>query len=138
MTRTSLPFLVVSALAVATISTTGCTGNRGGKKADETAEAAAPAGASKIITMEQVDDSLTAKVQGERFRVTYGDQDPYTGAENPLVTIVEFSDFQCPFCSRVNESLSQVKQTYGADVRVVFRQRPLAMHPDARIGARVY
>ncbi len=60
---------------------------------------------------------------------------PQHGPDDALVTIVEFSDFQCPFCSRVNESLTQVKQTYGADVRVVFRQRPLPMHPAARDGS---
>jgi protein-disulfide isomerase len=52
------------------------------------------------------------------------------------VTIVEFSDFQCPFCQRVNDALSQVKQNFAGDIRVVFRQRPLPMHPDAREGAK--
>jgi protein-disulfide isomerase len=45
------------------------------------------------------------------------------------VTIIEFSDFQCPFCSRVNPSIAQAKETYGDKLRVVFRQFPLNIHP---------
>jgi protein-disulfide isomerase len=138
MKRTSLPFLVVSALAVATISTTGCTGNRGGKKTDEVAASDEKHGAGgKVITMDDVDDKLNAKVQGERFRVTYNADDPFHGADSPLVTIVEFSDFQCPFCSKFADMLSEVQKdpAYAKDVRVVFKQFPLPMHKDAGMGS---
>ena len=138
MKRTSLPFLVVSALAVATISTTGCTGNRGGKKTDEVAASETPGGpAGKVITMDDVDDKLNGKVQGERFRVTYNADDPYKGADSPLVTIVEFSDFQCPFCTKFTDMLNEVIKdpAYAKDVRVVFKQFPLPMHKDAGTGS---
>ena len=137
MKTLSLPIFLVTALALTTSSLTGCTGNRGGKKADETAEAAAPGAAGKVITMEQVDDSLNAKIQGERFRVTYGDQDPYIGSDDPLVTIVEFSDFQCPFCSKFGDMLHEVAKdpAYAKDLRVVFKQFPLPMHKDAQMGS---
>jgi protein-disulfide isomerase len=45
------------------------------------------------------------------------------------ITIIEFSDFQCPFCSRVNPALAQAKEIYGDKMRVVFRQFPLNIHP---------
>ncbi len=61
---------------------------------------------------------------------------PQHGPDDALVTIVEFSDFECPFCSRVNGSVDQVKKTYGDDVRVVFRQRPLSFHANARPAAK--
>ncbi|MBZ5714639.1 DsbA family protein [Nannocystis pusilla] len=64
------------------------------------------------------------------------DARPQWGPDDALVTIVEFSDFQCPFCKRVNGAIEDVKKNYPSDVRIVFRQRPLAMHPQARIGAR--
>jgi protein-disulfide isomerase len=51
------------------------------------------------------------------------------------VQIVEFSDFQCPFCSRAASAVHQLKQKYEKDVRFVFRQFPLQMHPDARPAA---
>ncbi|MCA9688085.1 MAG: thioredoxin domain-containing protein, partial [Myxococcales bacterium] len=49
---------------------------------------------------------------------------------------VEFSDFQCPFCSRVNPAMKQIKETYPNDVRIVFRQLPLPMHKQAQPAAR--
>jgi len=64
------------------------------------------------------------------------DARPQLGPDDALVTIVEFSDFECPFCSRVNASMDEVKSTYGKDVRVVFRQRPLSFHASARPAAK--
>jgi protein-disulfide isomerase len=60
---------------------------------------------------------------------------PAFGPENARVQIVEFSDFQCPFCSRAASAVHQLKQKYEKDVRFVFRQFPLQMHPDARPAA---
>lgn len=56
---------------------------------------------------------------------------PAKGPEAAPVTIVEFSDFECPFCARVNPTLAQVQETYGDKVRIVFRQFPLNIHPNA-------
>lgn len=60
---------------------------------------------------------------------------PAFGPENALVTIVEFSDFQCPYCSRAADVAHQIKEKYGTKVRFVFRQFPLPMHPQARGAA---
>ncbi|HMB52777.1 MAG TPA: thioredoxin domain-containing protein [Thermoanaerobaculia bacterium] len=68
-------------------------------------------------------------------RVEVAAEGPSAGPEDAAVTIVEFSDFQCPFCSRVNPTLDQVKATYGENVRVVFRQFPLNIHPQAQKAA---
>ncbi|HEX2224847.1 MAG TPA: thioredoxin domain-containing protein [Thermoanaerobaculia bacterium] len=57
------------------------------------------------------------------------------GAANAPVTIVEFSDFECPYCSRVNPTLAQVMSTYGDKVRIEFRQFPLNFHPNAQKAA---
>ncbi len=60
---------------------------------------------------------------------------PSFGPKHAKVTIVEWSDFECPFCSRVVPTLQKIKETYGKDVRVVFRHQPLPFHANAKLAA---
>jgi protein-disulfide isomerase len=60
---------------------------------------------------------------------------PAQGPENAPITIVEFSDFECPYCARINPTLEQVKAKYGDQVRLVFRQFPLSIHRSAQKAA---
>ncbi|MCI0573808.1 MAG: DsbA family protein [Myxococcaceae bacterium] len=69
-------------------------------------------------------------------KATFPAEAPSWGPKEAKVTIVEWSDFQCPFCSRVNPTLKQIKETYPNDVRIVFRHQPLPMHPDAPLAAQ--
>jgi protein-disulfide isomerase len=57
------------------------------------------------------------------------------GPENALVTIVEFSDFQCPFCRLFAQNLDEALSSGVDDVRVIFHHMPLSMHPWARVAA---
>ncbi len=57
--------------------------------------------------------------------------DPMTGARHAAVTVVEFSDFQCPFCSRAVGPVKEVEQAFGMDVRIVWKHMPLPFHPNA-------
>ncbi len=68
----------------------------------------------------------------EPFRVDVAAAGPRKGPADAPVTIVEFSDFECPFCGRVNPSIEKILDTYGDRVQVVFRQFPLDIHPNAR------
>jgi len=57
---------------------------------------------------------------------------PSEGATNAKVTIVEFSDFQCPYCIRAYPTVKQILQTYKNDVKIYFKQFPLInLHPYA-------
>ena len=58
------------------------------------------------------------------------------GGLNAKVTIVEWIDFQCPYCNRAQATLAQVEAEYGDKVRIVVKQNPLAFHNDADIAAR--
>jgi protein-disulfide isomerase/serine/threonine protein kinase len=60
---------------------------------------------------------------------------PEKGGKSAKVVIQVFSDFQCPFCKRVNTTLAQVLGDYGDKVKVVWRHHPLAMHKDAHLAA---
>lgn len=61
---------------------------------------------------------------------------PVKGSENAPVTIVEFSDFQCPFCSRVVPTLKQIEEEYKGKVKIAFRQNPLPFHQNAMSAAK--
>jgi protein-disulfide isomerase len=61
------------------------------------------------------------------YKVPIGNS-PILGSPNALVTIVEFSDFQCPFCSRVEPTLKAIRDKYGDKVRLVWKNEPLPFH----------
>ncbi len=60
---------------------------------------------------------------------------PVKGAKDALVTIVQFSDFQCPFCGRVEPTIDQVMKEYAGKVRVAWRNLPLPFHSNAKPAA---
>ena len=60
---------------------------------------------------------------------------PYKGGKDAKVVIQEWSDFQCPFCARVEPTVNEVLKTYGDKVKIVWRDKPLPMHPDAPLAA---
>jgi len=70
------------------------------------------------------------------WKVPVGDS-PTLGPDTALVTIVEFSDFQCPFCKRVEDTLKKVRDTYGDKVRLVWKHEPLPFHPRAEPAAQL-
>ena len=63
------------------------------------------------------------------------DDDPVRGDANAAVTIVEFTDFQCPSCAAMQPILDEVLKSYGTKVRLVIRDFPLARHANARKAA---
>jgi protein-disulfide isomerase len=60
---------------------------------------------------------------------------PAKGPADAPVEIIEFSDFECPFCLNAFPTVNQVVAAYGDRVRVVYRHYPLAIHPHARPAA---
>lgn len=67
-----------------------------------------------------------------RQQVDISPDDPTQGSPDAPVTLVEYSDFQCPFCAQVVPTLKRVQQTYGDKVRIVWKNFPLtAIHPQA-------
>jgi protein-disulfide isomerase len=72
----------------------------------------------------------------ERQRISLRPGGPSKGPDDARVTIVEFSDFQCPYCQRAIPVLEEVAKRHPEDVRVVYRHLPLdSIHPQARPSA---
>jgi protein-disulfide isomerase len=55
--------------------------------------------------------------------------DPRIGSASAPVQIVEFADYECPYCQKVNEDLAKLKEQFGDQVSVVYKDFPLPMHP---------
>jgi protein-disulfide isomerase len=88
----------------------------------------------------KVVDSIIAradtKIELTRPRVELRPGGPSRGPADARVTIVEFSDFQCPFCQRAKPVLDEVEKRHPKDVRIVYRHLPLdSLHPRARASA---
>jgi len=101
-------------------------GGSGSSEAGE--EIAAEGGSGRVGTA--VDDSV------DRVKVDWAEDRPWKGTANAMVTIVEISDFECPFCSRVNPTLSQIMEQYEGKVRVQWRHNPLPFHQKAPLAHR--
>lgn len=70
----------------------------------------------------------------ERFVVTLGDA-PTLGPETAAVTVVMFSDFECPFCVQGLETLKRLREVYPDDVRIAYKALPMDRHPNALLAA---
>jgi protein-disulfide isomerase len=71
----------------------------------------------------------------QAYRVGLGLPGHQIGPEDALVTIVEWSDFECPYCARNAPVIAGVRKKYGDQVRVVFRHYPMPFHRSAMIAA---
>jgi protein-disulfide isomerase len=68
------------------------------------------------------------------FKIDYGTSPRY-GKQDAPVTIVEFSDFQCPHCATASDVIKQVKDKYKDKVSVVYKNFPLPFHTQAKTAA---
>jgi protein-disulfide isomerase len=80
--------------------------------------------------------SPQAAPAAEAAKVEVRRDDPARGPATAPVTVVLFSDFQCPFCARVEPTLKQIEETYRGKVRIVWKHQPLPFHPSALPAAR--
>jgi protein-disulfide isomerase len=102
--------------------------------------AKASALSAKGVAGAQIYDTLIKDGKGapelERKSIPVPPNAPSRGNQNAKVTIVEFSDFQCPFCKRSEDAVNEVMKNYGDKIKFVWRNMPLPMHPDAPLAAQ--
>jgi protein-disulfide isomerase len=117
-----------------------------GVQTDESYEAAR----SNIINtvhqlrMKKARDTYIAELRGEYGVVVELDQPsakvevgeaPRLGSENAPVQIVEFADYECPYCQKVNADLAKLREQFGNQVSLAYKDFPLPMHPLAARAA---
>ena len=78
--------------------------------------------------------TISISLEPPRISVADGGR-PVRGKSDATVEVIEFSDFQCPFCQRAHPTVDQVLKTYGDRIKFVYRHYPLGNHPDARPAA---
>lgn len=95
---------------------------------------------------EALDNWLAEKTQKNKIEVFFnqprrpvydvkiGDA-PFFGGKDAKVEVVEFSDFQCPFCSKAATILKELKAKYGKKIKIAFKQYPLPFHSQAKMAA---
>jgi protein-disulfide isomerase len=76
----------------------------------------------------EVEDTKTV------FKVPLGNS-PARGSAGALVTIVEFADYQCPYCARAEDTVKQLRDEYGDKLRIVHKDQPLPFHEHAEPAA---
>ncbi len=94
---------------------------------------------ARIIEKGEVPNAAKARAADAASAVKKIDvpaESPSFGPKYAKVTIVEWSDFQCPYCSRAAPTVEKLRKEYGNDVHFVFRNLPLPMHANAHIAAQ--
>ena len=87
---------------------------------------------SLITELRKAGPEVRVLIDAPRRDVEIESTDPALGRASAPVTLIEFSDFQCPFCQRVAPTLKKLREAYGDKVRIVWKDFPLTqIHPQA-------
>jgi protein-disulfide isomerase len=85
-----------------------------------------------ITELRKAGPDVRVLIDAPRRAVDIESSDPSLGRASAPVTLIEFSDFQCPFCQRVAPTIKKLRDTYGDKVRIVWKDFPLTqIHPQA-------
>ena len=102
--------------------------NLGGEPAGAEKQAVVPTAAGEVPT--PVEEIVTVNVADMDLSNVY-----VRGDKSAPVTIVEYSDFECPFCSSFHTTMEQIMEDYEGDVKWVWKHYPLSFHPEAEPAA---
>jgi len=87
-------------------------------------------------TRSQVETAFRMRFSPDTVKTVEEGDSPSKGAKDAPVVIVEWADFQCPYCGAAAPILDKIVEQYPGDVRLVFKNYPLASHEHSEIAAR--
>ncbi len=88
--------------------------------------------------MKEQEDQAQAEVENQfknPVKIDIG-KSPVKGPASAKITIIEFSDFQCPYCKRGRDTMDEVAKAYPKDVKIAFKHYPLPFHKEAEPAAK--
>ncbi len=100
-----------------------------------TAQALIAAGTAPASVYDEIMKNGKAPPSPQKIAATLPTGGPVRGVAAAPITIVEFSDLECPYCKRVEPTLSDLMKTYGNKVKVEWHDLPLSFHPHAHLAA---
>lgn len=87
---------------------------------------------SLIADLRKGGPAVSVMIDAPRHNIDVAATDPAIGSKTAPITLIEFADFQCPFCGRVAPTVKRIREKYGDQVRVVWKDFPLTqIHPQA-------
>jgi protein-disulfide isomerase len=89
-----------------------------------------------LLAKLKAEANITVFLEPPRVEPTETGHSPFRGAPDAPITIVEYTDFQCPYCERVQPVLESLRERYGDSIRHVFKNLPLPMHREADLAAQ--
>jgi protein-disulfide isomerase len=99
------------------------------------AKAAVAGGAAPVDVYDALTKDGVGPAEPEKRTIQLASGAPSLGAPHAPVTVYMFSDFQCPFCKRVEPTLAELRKAYGAKLRIVWNNLPLSFHANAHLAA---
>lgn len=120
---------------VAVLSTIGFGVTLAALRGDDAPSKTTNSNVGTVAGVDDTDQAGTNTAAPAPVDIVITDEDHIRGAADAPITIVEYSDFECPYCSRHTPTIEQILDAYPDQVRVIFRHFPLSFHQNAQKAA---
>lgn len=96
--------------------------------------------ASQAVAKQRLENEEKQLIESleKPITVKLSESDAFRGPKDAPITIITYSDFQCPFCTRGNNTIAELNKKYKDKVKFVFKHLPLDFHPQAMIAAQYF
>ena len=103
---------------------------------DRCKQMGSPSEFPKVVQSLEQMEAANKPLSAEKRALIEGPDGASVGPKDAKVTVVEFSDFECPYCVRAATAVDELKKKYGNKIRIVFRHFPLSFHKNAHLASQ--